>query len=84
MKKRGGARKGSGRPRLPKPRPEPPDVDESEVLTLQELADYLHWSYYTAFRLARQEVIPSFKLGGHWQVLKSEVDKWIAKGGGRK
>lgn len=42
MKKRGGARKGAGRAHLPKPRPEPPDVDESAVMTLQELADYLN------------------------------------------
>ena len=43
----------------------------------------LHCHYATANRLARQGKIPSFKLGGGWRFLKSEVDKWIAKGGGR-
>jgi len=84
MKKRGGARKGAGRPRLPKPRPEPPDVDESAVMTLQEVADYLNCHYGTAYRLARQGEIPCFKLAGHWRFLKSDVDRWIAKGGGQQ
>jgi excisionase family DNA binding protein len=84
MKKRGGARKGGGRPRLTKPKPElAAAVDDSQVMTLRDIADYLHCSYSTAHRLARQEVIPSFKLGGGWRILKSEIDKWIAKGGRR-
>jgi len=39
--------------------------------------------YSTAYRLAQLEVMPSSKLGGHWRVLKSEIDRWIATGGGR-
>jgi excisionase family DNA binding protein len=57
---------------------------ESAVMTLRDLAEYLHCHYATALRLVRQGAIPSFKLGGAWRFLKSDVDKWIAKGGGRK
>src|SRR5260370_19704049 len=85
MKKRGGARKGGGRPRLPKPKPElAAAVDDSQVMTLRDAADYLDCSYGTARRFAEQGVIPSLKLGGSWRLLKSEIDKWIAKGGGRQ
>jgi excisionase family DNA binding protein len=56
----------------------------SEVLTLQDVADYLHCHYTSAHRLARRGDIPSFRLGGSWRFLKSEVDEWIAKGGGRR
>jgi excisionase family DNA binding protein len=82
MKKRGGVRKG-GRPRGRKPTP-PVDVDESAVMTLHQVADYLDLGYGTVARLARQGDIPCFRLGGgaDWRVLKSELDKWIAKGGG--
>jgi len=52
-------------------------------MTLQEIADYMHCSYATAYRLAHEGVIPSFKLGGGWRFLKSEVERWIATGGGR-
>jgi excisionase family DNA binding protein len=64
-----------------KPTRAPADMDESAVMTLQEVADYLHCVYYTAWKLAIQGKIPCFKLGGEWRVLKSELDKWIAKGG---
>jgi excisionase family DNA binding protein len=82
MKKRGGARKRRGRPRLPKPKPElVAAVDDTQVMTLRDVTDYLHCGYATARRFAQQGVIPSFKLGGSWRFLKSELDKWIAKGG---
>ena len=57
---------------------------ESKVMTLQEVADYLHCHYATVYKLAREGEIPGFRLtlGGSWRFLKSEVDQWIAKGGG--
>jgi excisionase family DNA binding protein len=55
---------------------------QSNVMTLREVADYLHCHYGTAYRLAQQGEIPGFRLGGNWRFLKSEVDKWIVKGGG--
>ena len=67
--------------RQPKPSALSPGA-ESEVMTLQEVAEYLHCHYTTAFRLVRQGVVPSFKLGSSWRCLKSEIDQWIAKGGG--
>lgn len=78
-------RKGGGRPRGKKPTP-PVDVDESAVMTLQGVADYLHCHYSTAWRLVSHGDIPSFRLGGlgSWRFLKSDVDKWIAKGGGQR
>jgi len=60
----------------------------SEVLTLQNVADYLHCHYTSVHhRFARRGDIPSFRLGGlggSWRFLNSEVDEWIAKGGGRR
>ena len=55
---------------------------ESKVLTVRDLAEYLHCHYATVYRLIRQREIPGFELGGSWRFLKSEVDKWIAQGGG--
>jgi excisionase family DNA binding protein len=54
-------------------------------MTLYEVADYLHCSYYTVQKLARRGKIPGFRLlgdNGTWRVLKSELERWIAKGGG--
>jgi len=53
-------------------------------MTLQDVADYLHCHYGTAYRLAQRGDIPSFRLGGNWRFLRSEVDHWIVKGGGQR
>jgi excisionase family DNA binding protein len=55
-------------------------VDEAAVMTLQDVADYLNCHHSTAFKLAKRGDIPSFRVGGGWRFLKSDVDKWIAKG----
>ena len=57
---------------------------ESAVMTLQELADYLHCHRRTVYILLKEREIPGFKMGGDWRFLKSDIDKWMAKGGGRK
>jgi excisionase family DNA binding protein len=57
---------------------------ESNVMPPRDLAEYLHCHYSSVYRLTRQGIIPSFKLGGGWRFLKSEIDQWIAKGGGEK
>jgi excisionase family DNA binding protein len=56
---------------------------ESAVMTLQDVADYLHCHTSTVYRLLKEREVPGFKMGRGWRFLKSDVDKWIAKGGGR-
>jgi excisionase family DNA binding protein len=73
--------KGTGR------RPTPSSLKpgaESAVMTLQDVAEYLHCDYSTAYRLLKERKIPGFKLAGTWRFLKSEVDKWMVKGGARR
>jgi excisionase family DNA binding protein len=82
MKKRGGVRKGVGRPQGRKATP-PADVDESAVMTAQAAAEYLHCHRVTLYRLANQGKIPGFRFGGEWRFLKSDLDRWIAKGEGQ-
>jgi excisionase family DNA binding protein len=54
-------------------------VDESKMMTLAEVAKYLHCHYSTAFRLVHSGGLPGFTLGSDWRFLRSEVDKWIAQ-----
>ena len=49
----------------------------SDVMTLQQVADYLHCHYTTIYRLLRKRAIPGFRLGGDWRFRRSDVDKWI-------
>jgi len=55
---------------------------ESKVMTVLDVAEYLHCHYSTIYRLVAHQ-IPAFPLGGSLRFLKSDVDQWIAKGGGK-
>ncbi|WP_441295895.1 methylation-associated defense system helix-turn-helix domain-containing protein MAD1 [Pseudomonas sp. TAA207] len=52
---------------------------ESEILTLDEVADYLKAGKRTIYRLAQKGEIPAFKFGGTWRFRRQELDVWIAQ-----
>lgn len=47
-----------------------------EILTAQEVAEYLRIHPYTVKRLARAGKLPGFKVGGQWRFRKDEIDAW--------
>lgn len=53
-------------------------IDESEILTLDEVATYLKAGKRTVYRLASNGHIPAFKLGGTWRFRKADLQQWIA------
>jgi len=53
-------------------------LQESEVMTVSEVAAYLNCHPGTVYRLLEGGELPAFRLGGDWRFLRSEVDKWIA------
>ncbi len=50
---------------------------DDEIFTSKEVAAYLKLAEKTAYRLAAERKLPSFKVGGSWRFRKSEVDAWI-------
>lgn len=48
-----------------------------EILTLNEVADYLKLAEKTAYRLAAEGKLPGFKVGGSWRFKREDVMKWI-------
>lgn len=48
-----------------------------EVLTLDELSDYLKLSKSTTYKLVQEGVIPGQKVGKHWRFLRSVVDEYL-------
>jgi len=52
---------------------------ESEILTLHEVADYLHCHYTTVHRLIRKRGLPVFRLGSDFRVRRSDLENWIAQ-----
>jgi excisionase family DNA binding protein len=48
-----------------------------EILTIQELAEYLKLNEKTAYRLAGEGKLPGFKVGGSWRFKREDVLVWI-------
>lgn len=51
--------------------------EHSEIMTLQEVADYLGFHYLTIYRLIQEKKIPAAKIGGSWRFRKDVLDQWI-------
>ena len=49
-----------------------------EILSAEQLAQYLGVNYRTILRLARQSRIPGRKVGNTWRFHKQAIDAWLA------
>jgi excisionase family DNA binding protein len=58
-------------------------IERPEVMTLLDVAEYLHCHPTTIYRLVHSGGLPTFRLGGGWRVMRENLDKWIASVGGR-
>lgn len=50
-------------------------MPEKEILTAEEVAQYLRIHPYTVKRLARTGKLPGFKVGGQWRFNRFEIVK---------
>jgi len=48
-----------------------------DVLTIEELSDYLKIPKSTLYKLVREGKIPSQKIGRHWRFRKGAIDHWL-------
>ena len=49
-----------------------------DILTIRQLAGYLHVTERTIYRLAAAKGIPAFKVGGSWRFRRADIEAWIA------
>lgn len=49
----------------------------AEVLTIEELAEYLKLSKSTIYKLVGEGKIPGQKVGRHWRFSKEGIDNWL-------
>ncbi len=54
-------------------------VDADDVLDARDAATYLRINEQTVRRLARENEIPAFKVGGSWRFKKSSLDAWAGE-----
>ena len=49
----------------------------NEILTIKQVADYLKVNARTIYKLACEEKIPAFKVGGSWRFQHNAIERWI-------
>lgn len=52
-------------------------IDTNEILTVNEVADYLRMNPMTIYRLAQQGKIPASKILGCWRFKRQDVESWL-------
>ena len=53
--------------------------DLGEILTIDEVAEYLKIPKKTVYKMTRSGELPAFKAGKHWRVPRVELGAWIAR-----
>ena len=51
-------------------------ADNTEILTVREVADYVKVRAGTVYRMAAAGQMPGFKIGGSWRFRRGEIDAW--------
>ena len=49
----------------------------TELMTVEEVADYLRVTEKTIYRLLKQGKIPAVKVGRQWRFEKAKIDEWL-------
>ena len=53
--------------------------ESREVLTLEEVVEYLRIPKSSLYKLAQDGRIPCQKVGRHWRFSKEAIDRWLGE-----
>lgn len=53
-------------------------MSREEVMTVNDLAEYLKLKKVTVYKYAQSGKLPGFKVGASWRFKKATISKWIA------
>lgn len=56
-------------------------AESSDIMTMDELAEYLKISKSTLYKLTQEGKLPGQKVGKRWRFHKGVVDQWLGKAG---
>lgn len=55
------------------------NFEESHVMTVHQVAEFLQFSEAKVYRLLRLGEIPGMKIGGQWRVLRSALEEYMRR-----
>lgn len=50
---------------------------DERVMTVEEVAAYLHCHKGTIYKLLKERKLPAFRVGSDWRFSRSSVDAWM-------
>jgi excisionase family DNA binding protein len=50
-----------------------------QLLTVEQVAEYLNVDKFTVYRLLADKKLPGFKVGNQWRFKRSMVESWLMK-----
>ena len=50
-----------------------------ELMTINELREYLHIGICTAYEIVHKKDFPSLKVGKQWFIIKEKLPEWVEK-----
>ena len=50
--------------------------EDDKVMTVMEVAEYLHVHPSTIYRLLRKKDLPAFRVGSDWRFNRESIDAW--------
>jgi excisionase family DNA binding protein len=50
-----------------------------QLLTVEQVAEYLNVDKFTVYRLLADKKLPGFKVGNQWRFKRSMVERWLMK-----
>ena len=53
--------------------------NQPKIMTVRELASYLHVHPATIYRLLKERKIPAFHVGSDWRFNAEAIDRWVLK-----
>lgn len=56
----------------------PMDKIQNDVLTIEEVAEYLRIPKSSVYKLAQEGRIPCQKVGRHWRFHRQAIDHWLS------
>ena len=50
-----------------------------QLLTLEQVAEYLNVDKFTVYRLLADKELPAFKVGNQWRFKRKMIENWLLK-----
>ena len=50
-----------------------------QLLTLEQVAEYLNVDKFTVYRLLNNKELPAFKVGNQWRFKRRMLENWLMK-----